>query len=360
MREALLHAGHEQQPSEGVVVDDRHGEHHPGQHQRDQRARPLADREADGLRAAGGAVRPSGLDHHHVAPGRPEVRGHHDDAPPEQERPDRLLPTRDLDPHVQGRLDPEEGEDREREERQVRGESERELLSLEGIPSGRERGGGRVPFQEPDDAREADQEDHRDVRPELDVHVVLRDPHPEVRHRGTEPKDREDDESELPVLREDRARLAVAREEAGELLEEVGHEDPDEDQRDRAGPPGDEPGEEAPERAQDLVGPHVQGSLLREHPAELRGDEPTGDQEGREGQDPEEEDRRPGGLHSRRVVDEQDDRDEDHDEVERSERPRHQHGRDLLRDHRLFVGPACHAAPPPKVEAPVERAFPTS
>ena len=234
------------------------------------------------------------------------------------------------------------------------------MLALERVPPRGERGRGRVPLQEPDHAGEADQEDHRDVRPELYVHVVLRHAHLQVRHRRAEPEDGEHHEPELPVLREDLARRAVAREERRERLEEVGHEDPDEHERDRAGPPGDEPGEEPPERAEDLVGPHVEGSLLGEHPAELRGDEPAGDQERREREDPEDEHRRPGGLHPRRVVDEQDDRDEDHDEVERSERPRDEHWRDLLRDHRLFVGPACHAAPPPKVEAPVERAFPTS
>ena len=45
----------------------------------------------------------------------------------------------------------------------------------------------------------------------------------------------------------------------------------------------------------------------------------------------------PGELHAGRVVDEQHDRDEDHDEVERPERPRDEDRRDLLGDH-LLVG----------------------
>ena len=217
-----------------------------------------------------------------------------------------------------------------------------------------------MPLQQPHHSREADEEDGHRVREELHVHVPLRDPHPQKRHQRAEHDDGDHDQSELPVLGQDRARLPVAGEERSGLLQEVPHEDAGRDHDDGARPPRHESGEEPPEGCQHLVGPDVQGSLLREHAAELCRNEPTGDQERREREDPEDEHRRAGGLHPRRVVDEQDDRDEDHDEVERSERPRHEHGRDLLRDHRLFVGPACHTAPPPEAEAPVERAIPTS
>ena len=118
--QALLHAGHEQQPGERVVVDDRRGEEDPRQDQRHEDPDPLAHRETDGLRTAGRAVRAPGLDHDHVPPRGPQVGGHHDDAAPEQVGPDRLLAALHLDAHVQRRLDPEERQDREREERQVR------------------------------------------------------------------------------------------------------------------------------------------------------------------------------------------------------------------------------------------------
>ncbi len=106
VREPPLQAGHEQQPRERVVVDDRRGQEHPREDQRRRAiAGPLADRRADRLRPAGGAVRAAGLDHDHVAPGGPQVGGHHDDAAPEQVGPDRLLAALDLDAHVQRGLD---------------------------------------------------------------------------------------------------------------------------------------------------------------------------------------------------------------------------------------------------------------
>ena len=137
---------------------------------------------------------------------------------------------------------------------------------------------------------------------------------------------------------------AVAREEGGDLLGEVGHQDAGRHHHERAGPPGDEPGEEPPEGTQDLVGPDVERPLLGEHSSELRGDESPGDQERREGDDPEDEHRGPGELQPGGVVDEQHDRDEDHDQVERTERSRDQDRRDLLGEH-LFVGTCCHATP---------------
>src|SRR5207237_227763 len=84
----------------------------------------------------------------------------------------------------------------------------------------------------------------------------------------------------------------------------------------------------------------------REHPAQLGRDEPAGDEERREREDPEDENRRPRKLKRGAVDDEQDDRDEHDHEVERTERPRYQSRRDPLGDHRLVIGLACHRSPP--------------
>src|SRR5207247_1066439 len=60
----------------------------------------------------------------------------------------------------------------------------------------------------------------------------------------------------------------------------------------------------------------------------------------------------PRELHPRRVVDEQDDGNEDDDQVERAERPRHQNRGDLLGDHPPFSGRSAdgHACSPLSVE----------
>ncbi len=225
------------------------------------------------------------------------------------------------------------------------------VVGPERIPSGAEVRGGPVALEQPDDTGEADQEDGRGVEEELHVHVVLRHPHPQQRHHHAERDHREDDDADLPVLREDRARLAVAGEERRRLLGEVRHQDAGGHEDDRPRPPRNESGEEPPERAEHLVGPDVQRALLREHPPQLGRDERAGDEERREREDPEDEHRRPGELESRRVVDEQDDRDEYDHEVERPEGPRDQGRRDLLRDHGPFVVHGLqvavrHASPP--------------
>src|SRR5207253_9543227 len=85
------------------------------------------------------------------------------------------------------------------------------------------------------------------------------------------------------------------------------------------GPPGTESGEEAPERAQRLLRPHVERALLGEHLPQLRRDERTRDQEGEERDYPVRESGLSGGLNTCRVHDEEDDRDEDDRHVERAE-----------------------------------------
>ncbi len=266
-------------------------------------------------------------------------------AAPEQERADRLLAAGHLGAHVQRRLDPKERKDREREEREVRGEAERERVTLEGVPSGPEVGRGRVALEQPPHPGETDQEDRRRVEPEQHVHVVLRDAHLQVGHQRAEPDHEKDDDADLPVLGEDAGELAVRVDEHGELLQEIREQDPDEHQRDRAWPPRHEAGEESPEGTEHLVRPDVERALLGEHPPELGRHERPGDQERQERDDPEDEHRWAGELQSGRVVDEQHDRNEDHDEVERSESPRDEDRRDLLGDH-LFVGSVSHSTLP--------------
>jgi hypothetical protein len=270
----------------------------------------------------------------HRPEGHPEIGAHDDDRAPEEVLLDRLL-VDDLDAHVQRHLDPEQRQDHEAEDGPRR--------ALEGLVGGelahaRRRRVARA--EQPQDPGEADDERRAAVGHDGPVDVVLRHAQPQCRHPGREPQDSEDDEALLPRLGQ-----AAVEDELQQRDDRVARRH----HHEHARPPRAEAGEEAPERAERLLRPDVERALLREHEPELRRDQGARDQEQQEAQDPVRERGRPGRLHGRRLHDEEHDRDEDHDHVERPEDPRQHSGRDALgRHHAVAGGGGRHACTSPR------------
>jgi len=121
-------------------------------------------------------------------------------------------------------------------------------------------------------------------------------------------------------------------------------------------PPGAESGEETPERAECLVRPQVDGSLAGEHHPQLPGSDRARDQEHHEADDPPAVRRRPGRLNSGGVGDEQDNRHEDRDHVERGEYLRQDASGNPLRSQLAGIGVGGGHGHSPYLEAGVTSA----
>src|SRR3989441_8009005 len=131
--------------------------------------------------------------------------------------------------------------------------------------------------EQPGEAGEANGQNGGAVDDEHAVDQVLGDAEAEDREGGREPDDRQDDDPLLPERAE--RILDVEWRQAQEELEQVDDQDGGRDHNERAGPPGAEAGEEAPEGAERLVGPDVDRTLTGEHEAELASDDGAGDEE---------------------------------------------------------------------------------